>query len=341
MPRWATPLPPAIIAQTRPDDPKPAAATQVAQAQTALTPPSLPQASVPKWDSVSIKPCASSDGAGRAGRGGAGGRGIPLSPPGELFVNCLSLWTLIDHYVGNGPDPLLNDSGEPFGPQRIRGGPAWVYSDWYTIDAKSSDPAVTGAAAEGNIRRYRRLLSGPMLQALIESRFQLKTHREVEQVPMFSVAVADGGFKLQPMEAGGCIPHEPGTPIRTSDTFPADGKPLCITHTGWDGPNWKIDAAGQGLDQLAGALGDFVTDRPVLDKTGIRGLFSFHLVFAHDKITPGRFPPGFPSPFPVSDINAAPSLPAVLEQQLGLKLVPDMGPREYIVIDSVERPSVN
>jgi uncharacterized protein (TIGR03435 family) len=84
-----------------------------------------------------------------------------------------------------------------------------------------------------------------------------------------------------------------------------------------------------------------ITDRPVLDKTGIMGLFSFHLVFAHGKDAPGTFPAGFPSPFRPSDISSAPSLSTVLEQQLGLRLVPDTGPREYIVINGAQRPSEN
>jgi uncharacterized protein (TIGR03435 family) len=247
------------------------------------------------------------------------------------------VWELIDHYVENGRDPLLNDSGGPLETHRIRGGPAWVYSDLYTIDAKSSDPALSGSAAD-NSPAYRRVLNGPMLQSLIESQFQLKTHREAELTPMFSLGVAEGGFKLQPMEEGACIPHEAGRPVRE---VPPGQKPLCITHAGWDGPNWTIDATGQSLGNLAGALGGMITDRPVLDKTGITGLFSFHLVFAYGKDAPGTFPPGFRSPFRPSDIPPAPSLAAVLEQQLGLRLVPDTGPREYIVIDRAERPSAN
>jgi uncharacterized protein (TIGR03435 family) len=332
-------LPPLIAAQARPTPPKPATAVQLAQAQTLPPPPMIPQASTPKWDSVSIKPCAAGDGAGRAGRGGGKGRGIPLSPAGELFVNCLNLWELINHAVSTGPEPLLNDSGElePFDNQRIRGGPSWMCSDYYTIDAKSSDLAVAGSA-DPNSPAARKILNGPMLQALLEDRFQLKIHRGVEQVPMFSLVVANSGFKLLPMEPGGCIPHEPGTPLRVANMFPPGQKPLCITHTGWEGPNWTIDAAGQRLANLAGALGGIVTDRPVLDKTKIAGLFSFHLVFAHDQDAPGRFPPGLPSPFSPSGTSAAPTLPMVLEQQLGLALVPDTGPREYIVIDSATRP---
>jgi hypothetical protein len=33
---------------------------------------------------------------------GAGGRGIP---PWQLFVNCMSVWELISHYVENGQNP--------------------------------------------------------------------------------------------------------------------------------------------------------------------------------------------------------------------------------------------
>jgi uncharacterized protein (TIGR03435 family) len=47
------------------------------------------------------------------------------------------------------------------------------------------------------------------------------------------------------------------------------------------------------------------------------------------------------SPFQPSDIPPAASLPVVLEQQLGLTLVPDKGLREYIVVDNAERPSEN
>jgi uncharacterized protein (TIGR03435 family) len=112
-------------------------------------------------------------------------------------------------------------------------------------------------------------------------------------------------------------------------------------HTGWSGPNWTIDAAGQSLDKLALSLGGIILGRAVLDKTGIAGVFGFHLVFAHDENAPGSFPEGLPSPFQASDVPTAASLPSVLEQQLGLKLVTDRGPREYVVIDSAERPAMN
>jgi uncharacterized protein (TIGR03435 family) len=42
-----------------------------------------------------------------------------------------------------------------------------------------------------------------------------------------------------------------------------------------------------------------------------------------------------------SNIPLAPSLPIALEQQLGLHIAAEQGPREIIVIDSATRPSIN
>ena len=92
MPHWAAPAPPPVmIAQARPIPSPVRQAVQIAQVQI-----------TPQFDSVSIKLCESGDGADRASRGGGKGRGIPISPPGELYVNCLSVWELINHYVEDG-----------------------------------------------------------------------------------------------------------------------------------------------------------------------------------------------------------------------------------------------
>lgn len=335
--QWSIPAP-SLLEQKLPESKR----ALVAQAQRAPIPTATPQpvpAPAPKFDTVTVKPCGPDDGAGRSGRGGGRGRGIPMSPPGELFVNCLSVWELVNHSIEMGNAPLLNNHRMmPFDADRVRGGPAWVRSDYFTIDAKTTDPA---AMATTPASPAWRMLNGPMLEALIEEKFHLKTHRETEVVTMFALTVSDSGFKLQPMEEGGCTPHEPGTPLLVSQMFPPGQRPLCVMHTGWDRTNWTIDAAGQGLGNLAGALGGAIMDRPVLDKTSITGAFTFHLVFAHDETTPGLFPPGFPSPSANLNATAGPPLANVLEQQLGLKLVPDTGPREFVVIDSVERPSEN
>src|ERR1700744_2561260 len=302
-------------------------AVQMTRAQT--TP-------VPKFDQVSIKPCAEGDGAGRSGRGGGKGRGIPASPPGELFINCMTVWELVGHSVTE-TAPLLNDFGGPFEAKRVTGGPSWIYTDRYTIDAKSSDPAANVPGPGGNANF--KLLSGPMLVALLEDRFQLKFRRVTDQVPVYSLTVASGGFKLQPAKPGDCTPHDPDPPLFLPKNPPPGQKPLCINHGGWEGPNWTIDSNSQPIGMLARMLSGMVSDRPVIDNTAITGLYSFHLAFAHDANAPGSLPPGM-NPFAEpSNIERAPSLPDALEQQLGLHIAAEQGPREVIVIDSAQRPS--
>ena len=87
-------------------------------------------------------------------------------------------------------------------PKRIRGGPAWIHSDYYTIDAKTDDPVANGPNLGPTPANT--LMRGAMLRALLEDRFQLKTHRAVEEIPMYALTVASGGLKMQPMEEGGC-----------------------------------------------------------------------------------------------------------------------------------------
>lgn len=255
--------------------------------------------------------------------------------PGRLYVNCMTVSEMLNNYLLiPQADRLLNDSTNPFeDSRRVRGGPAWVRSDRFTINAETSDRA--GAAPEPSVQS---LLQAPMLRLLLEDRFQLKTHRDTEQVDMYSLTVAKGGLKIKPMEEGGCSPLDPAK-NRPRDT-PPGGKPWCVQGLGFAESDWTINGAGQPMSEFVVALSS-VMGRHVIDKTGLSDRFSYSLRFAHDDTTPGELPPGMPSPFPPTDVPSGPSIFTVLEQQLGLKLAPDKGPREYLVIDSIQRPSEN
>ena len=87
------------------------------------------------------------------------------------------------------------------------------------------------------------------------------------------------------------------------------------------------------IDEFSKALG-FVLGRPVINKSGITGLFDFRLEFAIDETTGGqRAAP--------SDEPAGPSIFTALQEQLGLKVDSAKGPGERLVIDHVERPAEN
>jgi uncharacterized protein (TIGR03435 family) len=86
----------------------------------------------------------------------------------------------------------------------------------------------------------------------------------------------------------------------------------------------------------------------VIDRTNITDRFTYTWDFGIDEQTPGVLDelkqaktwnpkPGWDSPM---TIPKAPSIFAAVEQ-LGLKLEPIRVPREFIVVDRVERPSPN
>jgi uncharacterized protein (TIGR03435 family) len=273
-------------------------------------------AATSEFEVAAIKPCSQSGGNDSGGRGGGGSRGLSTSP-GRLAITCMTVADLINvAYVQYGNDsPLANDGGGPFDARRLKGGPAWAYSSRYSIEAKAD--GIPGPQT----------MQGPMLRAMLEERFRLKTHREVEEVPMYALTVAKGGLKLKPLQEG-CTQYVIGMAYADPSLAP-DGKPWCVNRSRSSGLDWMIESAGQDTGGIAKMLSQAL-DRHVIDKTGITGLFSFHLEFAKDENAPGRG--GAPS---------APSVFTAVEQQLGLKLVPDKGPHGVIVIDSVDRPSDN
>ena len=80
-------------------------------------------------------------------------------------------------------------------------------------------------------------------------------------------------------------------------------------------------------------------DRPVVDKTGLAGQFTFTLTWTPDESQftsmAIRVPP------PADNPNAPPGLFTAIQDQLGLKLEPQKIPTEVLVIDHVEKPSEN
>ena len=89
-------------------------------------------------------------------------------------------------------------------------------------------------------------------------------------------------------------------------------------------------AGGITLVQLASSLTGKV-DRIVVDRTGLTGLFDVDLQWTR---TAGSAGGG-------AAIDDGPSIFTAVQEQLGLRLEPQRGPVEVLVIDSVERPTPN
>jgi uncharacterized protein (TIGR03435 family) len=183
----------------------------------------------------------------------------------------------------------------------VENGPNWISSDRYTINAE----APGGASFE--------MMMGPMMEALLESRFQLKIRHQTKEGAVYALTVAKGGPKLGDAEDIRCTRRDPngfGTAAQT--------RPSLLLCDGHD--------RGHGRSAV---LLQVSVDRPVIDKTGITGTFEFRLNFARDEAIAG-VPPEDPT---------LPSIFSALQEQLGLKLESAKGPVDVLVIDHVERPT--
>jgi uncharacterized protein (TIGR03435 family) len=98
-----------------------------------------------------------------------------------------------------------------------------------------------------------------------------------------------------------------------------------------------ISVSGRSIAQLVPMLAD-LTGRPVIDKTGLTGLYDFTIKFAYEGRMPGMMGPLGAPPAPPADPDA-PSLSAALQEQLGLKLEAARGPVEIVIIDKFEKPT--
>ena len=101
----------------------------------------------------------------------------------------------------------------------------------------------------------------------------------------------------------------------------------------------RLGSCGSTMEALASRFPMYV-GRMVVDRTGLTGAYDYDLRFGDRPIPGAGHGGGFP--FPTQPVDPdAPSLFTALEEQLGLKLVPQTAPVEVLVIDSVAQPKPN
>jgi uncharacterized protein (TIGR03435 family) len=101
---------------------------------------------------------------------------------------------------------------------------------------------------------------------------------------------------------------------------------------------------GVTMAQFVDAYLPMYLDRRVVDRTGLTGGFDLALNFDSRQMVAGAGPGGGLGvpPSAAEPANSdVPSIFTALEEQLGLKLEPQTGPAEVLVIDHVERPTPN
>jgi len=167
-------------------------------------------------------------------------------------------------------------------------GPDWIKSKQLLYDV----------VAKGTPGASREQLQA-MMQALLAERFKLVTHREQKEMSYLAL-----------------VPAKNGPKIRSVKDVP-DG----FRGTNYEG---RINNILQ-MPGLAYLLSRFETERPIIDRTGLSGMYEVKLEWTPSRQTQN------------ADTAPGPSLFTAVTEQLGLKLEARKGPVEILVVDRSEK----
>ena len=176
--------------------------------------------------------------------------------------------------------------------------PGWVRTERFDVTAK----AETDVPAEQ---------IGLMLRTLLETRFRLKIRREDRDMAVRTLVLARSDGRVGP---------------NLEKVSKPDGCEAAMA-TPRDVPSAAVQSRGcNSMSTVAGLVGRHM-NAPVVDGTGLTGLFAYWMYYEPDLQT-------------ASDANL-PSFVTALSEQLGLRVQSGRGSVEVIVIESVERPTEN
>lgn len=194
--------------------------------------------------------------------------------------------------------------GYELDPGQVSGGPAWMATDEYDIDAE----AVEGVDLDNEQKEEM------LFQELLADRFKLTFHHEQRTLSVYLLVVAKSGPKLK-------------------SAAPEGSENSACEHPG------VCSFRKRTLTDFARFMQFVVLDRPVVDETGITGIFDFSLRWTPDESQFSRL--GLFYRPPAEDASSPPPLFVAIQEQLGLKLEPGKTPAEVLVIDHIERPTEN
>jgi uncharacterized protein (TIGR03435 family) len=269
------------------------------------------------FEVASIRPTNSpAGGGGRGGPGGAPpacGGSPPTIDPGRFVITNATLYRLITMAYGKDCSSVEVSEFE-----LLSGGPEWIRSDKFDIEAvipKGSPSYTRRQLSIGNAPKLQM-----MIQTLLAARFKLTLRRNIKEMSVYLLTLGKGAPKL-------------------TEWKDADGTAYTV-NTGLN-PNGQVSTAIGGrklsMADLAQQLG-LIARRPVLDRTGITGEFTYAFEFAPSDDQPGVREMRANGRFP---FLSGPSLFTVLEEELGLKLETSKAPVEVLVIEHAEKPSEN
>jgi uncharacterized protein (TIGR03435 family) len=215
----------------------------------------------------------------------------------------------------------------PFQSPRLRGGTEWqkAMAESYDIEGVPE----SGAFPPGLSSKSRDEKVRLMLQSLLRDRFKMRMRIDHNEQPVYGLAVDKGGPKLQPSKTleKDCVDE------------PTGSQPRCHALNG---------GQGRGLHGDAVTIADVVnfvqnwTDKPLVDKTGLTGLYNIQ--------TEGWLPMR-PRPLGPDGVATTGGDAGIYDsdrqtlfdvfRQLGLKMEPQRAVIDTYFVEHVEQPTAN
>ena len=229
---------------------------------------------------------------------------VDFAPGGKLFITHATLRFLIKIAYDIGDDQLAGD-------------PGWIASKRFDLVATPEKPLGGDPKnmAPNQILLFHKSVR-LRLQRLLADRFQLELRRESIPMPIFALLVARGG------------------PKKLTVTKSADDPQLKAKFG-----NGVLNAVGVDMVTLAKYLSEGQTGRPVVDMTGLKDKYDFHLEWTPDT-NPNSVPGDTGANQPPPDAGGI-SIFTALQQQLGLKLEARTDSADRLVVVRAELPSAN
>ncbi len=172
-------------------------------------------------------------------------------------------------------------------------GPAWLDQSEYDIEART---AVAATREQMSL----------MLRSLLAERFNLAEHSEMREMRVYDLMVGKSGPKIQPINDGETSAAHAGSHFHGDMRKFADFLAVMFTMPAASSPSEPVIAGGPQI--------------PVLDKTGLLGIFDFSVDMRPELGTDGFT-----------------SWQRVLQDQLGLRIESRKENVAFLVVDKAER----
>jgi uncharacterized protein (TIGR03435 family) len=276
-------------------------------------------ASVPWALAAQEKPLSFEVASVKVSKGGDVGFHGGLEPGGRFTVTGMTLRELIGFAYSIG--------GRPRNGSEISGGPAWIDTEQFDIEARAAglgaenSNAAAGAASSADLQAVDKVRS--MVRTLLADRFHVVVHEETRQLPSYSLTLSKPGTlgpRLHVTDVS-CAPLSNDSPPAAPD----DGKAGCGGFR-MLGPG-RLTGHVVSMKMLAGMIGGQLAaesggdSRPVTDATGIIGHVDVDFNWTPEQ--------------------AGASIFTAVQEQLGLTLVSSRAPVQVLIIDRADHPTEN